>query len=86
MYKMLFIEMYSILPALKCMKAVILRQDRGIWKKELDYPVKPDNDNYYFCRHSRGSNRESIVFKKQRNYGFPLSDLSDSPRRKGLRE
>jgi hypothetical protein len=25
---------------------VIPRLDRGIQKKELDYPVKPDNDNH----------------------------------------
>ena len=25
--------------------SVILRLDRGIYRKKLDYPVKPDNDN-----------------------------------------
>jgi hypothetical protein len=27
--------------------SVIARPDRAIQKKELDYPVKPDNDNYW---------------------------------------
>jgi hypothetical protein len=27
--------------------SVIPRLDRGIQKKELDYPVKPDNDNHW---------------------------------------
>ena len=47
-------RMFSMLLILNDLKSylrsyisVILRLDRGIQKKQLDYPVKPDNDNYW---------------------------------------
>jgi len=35
----------KILKSFKFIVSVIARLDRAIQRKELDYPVKPDNDN-----------------------------------------